>query len=461
MDGTGLLKQHQTLVSSIYRLSDQVLIVAALILTCRLLSTPFDTEIQRLWLSAAFLFYFLADRRDLYRSWRLGKVRDEVLKLWSTWLLAMVFAVGLHSLISPHIDTLLIALWTASLLLGFLLWRGGIRKTLQFVRGHGINTRSVAIFGANKRGQKLAKTIEPIWMGLEFKGFYDDRKLDRLSPEAVPIMGNFAQLTQDIAQQKIDIVFLSLPLSALPRIKQIELALTDQPIIVYLIPDLDSYRLFNARWLTLGNVQLLSLHDSPQRGVNRLVKRLEDIVLSLFFITALSPLMLLIAITLKCSSSPVFFKQTRYGENGKPIEILKFCTMRQHDPSKNIDQARRDDPRVTRIGKILRKLSADELPQFFNVLAGSMSIVGPRPHAVPHNDYYRTRIPSYMLRHIVKPGITGWAQINGWRGETDTEEKMANRVRFDLEYIQQWSIWMDLKIILLTFVRVWKDPNAY
>lgn len=191
-------------------------------------------------------------------------------------------------------------------------------------------------------------------------------------------------------------------------------------------------------------------------------KRLEDIILSLFILLLISPLLIIISLAVKITSPrPVIFRQTRYGMDGKPIKVWKFRSMVVMENDTEVKQATKDDVRVTNVGKFLRRTSLDELPQFFNVLFGEMSIVGPRPHAVSHNEQYRSLIEGYMLRHKVKPGITGWAQINGWRGETDTLDKMEKRIEFDLEYIRSWSVWLDLKIIVMTIFKGFVNKSAY
>lgn len=197
------------------------------------------------------------------------------------------------------------------------------------------------------------------------------------------------------------------------------------------------------------------------RGV-RLTKAIEDLVLGAIIFLLISPLLVLIAIAIKATSpGPVLFKQKRHGWNGEVINVYKFRSMVVHESKGSIEQAKRADVRVTPLGAFLRRTSLDELPQFFNVLQGRMSIVGPRPHAVEHNEYYKELVPRYMLRHKVKPGITGWAQIHGFRGETDTLEKMENRVEYDLYYIEHMSVWLDLKIIVLTLFKGFRHQNAY
>ncbi|ENH1714789.1 exopolysaccharide biosynthesis polyprenyl glycosylphosphotransferase, partial [Escherichia coli] len=191
-------------------------------------------------------------------------------------------------------------------------------------------------------------------------------------------------------------------------------------------------------------------------------KRIEDIIVSMLILILISPVLCVIAVTVKLTSKgPVIFRQTRYGMDGKPIKVWKFRSMTVMENDNVVTQATKNDVRVTKVGRFLRRTSLDELPQFFNVLLGGMSIVGPRPHAVAHNEQYRILIDGYMLRHKVKPGITGWAQINGWRGETDTLEKMQKRVEYDLEYIREWSVWLDLKIIFLTVFKGFISKTAY
>ncbi|HDZ1023267.1 TPA: exopolysaccharide biosynthesis polyprenyl glycosylphosphotransferase, partial [Klebsiella pneumoniae] len=212
----------------------------------------------------------------------------------------------------------------------------------------------------------------------------------------------------------------------------------------------------------VNGVPVVPLFDTPLSGINMVFKRVEDIIISALILILISPVLAVIALAVKTTSAgPILFRQTRYGMDGKPIKVWKFRSMTVMENDDTIRQATKNDVRITKVGNILRKTSLDELPQFFNVLLGGMSIVGPRPHAVAHNEQYRNLIEGYMLRHKVKPGITGWAQINGWRGETDTLDKMEKRVEFDLEYIRNWSIYFDLKIIFLTIFKGFINKAAY
>ncbi|EHU6064699.1 exopolysaccharide biosynthesis polyprenyl glycosylphosphotransferase, partial [Escherichia coli] len=212
----------------------------------------------------------------------------------------------------------------------------------------------------------------------------------------------------------------------------------------------------------INGVPVVPLYESPLSGINMVFKRLEDIIVSLSILIVISPVLLIIACAVKFTSpGPVIFRQIRYGMDGKSIKVWKFRSMTVMENDNNVTQATKHDLRVTKVGKFLRRTSLDELPQFFNVLFGQMSVVGPRPHAVSHNEQYRTLIKGYMLRHKVKPGITGLAQVNGWRGETDTLDKMQKRVEYDLLYIRNWSIWLDLKIIFLTIFKGFVNKSAY
>jgi putative colanic acid biosynthesis UDP-glucose lipid carrier transferase len=217
-----------------------------------------------------------------------------------------------------------------------------------------------------------------------------------------------------------------------------------------------------ARFNSVGGIPVVAACESPFSGVDSVVKNVSDFVLALFILVLLSPIMAGIALAVVLTSpGPAIFKQRRYGLNGEEITVYKFRSMRVREDGQNVVQAQKNDPRVTQIGAFLRKTSLDELPQFINVLQGRMSIVGPRPHAVAHNELYRKLIKGYMLRHKVRPGITGWAQVNGMRGETEVLEKMQGRIDHDLYYLQNWSIWFDLWIIIRTVWVVLRRDNAY
>jgi putative colanic acid biosynthesis UDP-glucose lipid carrier transferase len=343
-------------------------------------------------------------------------------------------------------------------------WRLGLRIILRRFRGQGYNTRTVAIAGASESGTQVANLINASpWMGLNLVGCFDDRQQssERLNWEG-PLEGNFSNLLDRARTRDIDVVYITLPMKASERIDALLTKLSDTTTSVYVIPEPFWLNLMHSRLINLGPLPTISVFETPFYGLNGWFKRLQDIVLASIILMMISVPMLLIAIGVKLSSpGPIFFKQKRYGLDGQEIDVWKFRSMRVCENGAKVTQAKRNDHRITAFGSFLRRTSLDELPQFINVLQGDMSIVGPRPHAVAHNEQYRALIRGYMLRHKVKPGITGWAQINGWRGETDTIDKMEKRVQHDLWYIKNWSFWLDLKIIFLTLFKGFIGKNAY
>ncbi|HBX6717350.1 TPA: undecaprenyl-phosphate glucose phosphotransferase, partial [Klebsiella pneumoniae] len=297
------------------------------------------------------------------------------------------------------------------------------------------------------------------WLGFVVVGIYNPTKIDS---DDIEYKGDFQKLIDDAKSGKIDRIYIAMKMSDEKEMKELIRSLTDTTCSVILIPDIFTFNILQSRTEDVNGVPVVPLFDTPLNGINMVFKRLEDIILAAIIILLISPILLVIAAVVKATSpGPVIFKQTRYGMDGKPIKVWKFRTMKVMENDDTVKQATKNDVRVTRVGSFLRKTSLDELPQFFNVLFGGMSIVGPRPHAVAHNEQYRNLIEGYMLRHKVKPGITGWAQINGWRGETDTLDKMQKRVEFDLEYIREWNIWLDLKIIFLTIFKGFVNKSAY
>jgi putative colanic acid biosynthesis UDP-glucose lipid carrier transferase len=258
------------------------------------------------------------------------------------------------------------------------------------------------------------------------------------------------------------VIYIALPMASQPRILSLLESLRDTTSSIYFVPDIFVSDLIQARVDAVADLPVVAVCETPFYGLNGLIKRASDIVCSILILTLIAPLLLAIAIGIKKSSpGPILFKQRRYGVDGRKIVVYKFRTMTVAEDGDVVRQATRNDSRVTPFGAFLRRTSLDELPQFINVLQGRMSIVGPRPHAVAHNEEYRKLIKAYMVRHKVKPGITGWAQVNGLRGETDTIDKMIARVEYDLEYLRNWSLALDLQIILRTVRLVVFDRHAY
>ena len=251
-------------------------------------------------------------------------------------------------------------------------------------------------------------------------------------------------------------------MAAQPHILNLLDSLKDTTASIYFVPDIFITDLIQGRFDTVGNMPVVAVCETPFTGFNGLAKRTSDVVLSFLILLLLLPILLVLTIGVKLSSpGPIIFKQRRYGLDGKEILVYKFRSMTVCDDGDIVKQATKDDARITRFGAFIRRTSLDELPQFVNVLQGRMSIVGPRPHAVAHNETYRKAIKGYMIRHKVKPGITGWAQVNGYRGETETLDKMEKRIEYDLEYLRNWSLSLDFWIIVKTVLIVAKDRNAY
>jgi putative colanic acid biosynthesis UDP-glucose lipid carrier transferase len=325
--------------------------------------------------------------------------------------------------------------------------------------------RTAVIVGVTEPGRKLAAEFAANgYLGVEVVGFFDDRAAERLG--ALPergLKGRLDELPAFVKARGIESIFVALPMASQPRILKLLDELRDTTTSVYFVPDFFLTDLIQARIDDVNGIPVVAVCETPFYGVNALVKRLEDIVLSALILALVAPLMAAIAVAIKLGSpGPVIFRQRRYGLDGKEIVVYKFRTMHVMEDGPDVPQATRNDPRVTRIGAVLRGASLDELPQFVNVLQGRMSIVGPRPHAVAHNEAYRKVIKGYMVRHKVKPGITGLAQVNGFRGEISSVDKMRKRVEYDLEYLRNWSLGLDLRIILHTALVVARgDRHAY
>jgi putative colanic acid biosynthesis UDP-glucose lipid carrier transferase len=313
-------------------------------------------------------------------------------------------------------------------------------------------------------GVRLARELrtDPL-LGIEVRGFFEDRGNARAPVEnGSRVLGRLAELAEFVLANDVSIVYITLPMTHHPRVLQLLDALRDSTASVYFVPDLFAFDLIQPRFDRIKRIPVLAIRESPFHGLHGIVKRLSDVTLSLAVVILTAPLLLAIALGVRATSpGPVLFKQRRYGLDGKAIIVYKFRSMTvMEDGESSYTQVTPQDARVTGFGAFLRRTSLDELPQFFNVLQGTMSIVGPRPHAVAVNEQYRRLIPGYMIRHKVKPGITGWAQINGYRGGDDLE-CMRKRIEFDLHYLQNWSLGLDLTIILRTAAVVWADRRAY
>lgn len=385
--------------------------------------------------------------------------------LFIAWSLVLVIltVVGVFSGLIDDYNPRVLLMWSVLTPLALFLAQSLVRTYLERLRTNGSVRRSI-IVGANDLGYKLARRIfQQRSLLTRVEGFFDDRVGERCDADLKHVIfGGIDDVAPYVAKHEIDLVYITLPMLNHPRVINLVNSLRDTTASIYFVPDVFMFDLVQARLDNINGIPVISVFETPMTGINAVQKRIFDVVVSSAILCAITPLMILIAVLVKLTSKgPVFFKQRRYGLDGSEILVYKFRSMRVCEDSTNVIQATQNDARVTRIGAILRRTSLDELPQFFNVLLGTMSIVGPRPHAVAHNEHYRKLIDGYMWRHKVKPGITGWAQINGFRGETDTLDKMEGRVIYDIAYLKSWSIWFDLTIIFKTCKLVLKDEHAY
>jgi putative colanic acid biosynthesis UDP-glucose lipid carrier transferase len=326
------------------------------------------------------------------------------------------------------------------------------------------NARRAVIAGAGSLGLELATKIRssPL-LGMRAEGFFDDRRPDRLAKDSpLPLLGRLGQLPDYVRKHGIDLIFVTLPIRNIQRVADLLDQLHDTTASIYFVPDVFVFDLIQCRTSDIDGIPIVALCETPFQGPRGLVKSISDYTIASIVLLLVSPVMLAIAIAIKLTSpGSVIFKQRRYGLDGREIVVYKFRTMTVSEDSDHIKQATRDDERVTKVGAFLRKTSLDELPQFINVLQGRMSVVGPRPHAVAHNEEYRSLVKGYMMRYKVNPGITGLAQVLGYRGETSTVEAMQKRVECDLEYLRNWSLALDLRIILRTLRVIVNDQAAF
>jgi putative colanic acid biosynthesis UDP-glucose lipid carrier transferase len=359
-------------------------------------------------------------------------------------------------------DALLYWIFVTPVLQWIAVWIG--QKIVQRSAARPAARRRAVVVGAGLNGVKVARALRDSQdHGVDFVGYFDDRTDDRVhETAAAERLGGLKDVADYIREHGIREVFITLPLGSQPRIVELLEQVQGTTASLFFVPDIFGISIIQGRLQDMNGVPVVGICETPFTGTNELVKRISDVVLTLVILVLISPLLLAIAIGVKLSSKgPIVFKQRRNGLDGDEIVVYKFRSMTAQDNGPVVRQATKHDPRITKFGAFIRRTSLDELPQFINVLQGRMSIVGPRPHAVAHNEEYRRLIKAYMVRHKVKPGITGWAQVNGHRGETDTIEKMQARVEYDLEYLRNWSLGLDLQIIVRTIRLVFFDRNAY
>ena len=453
------------LVSFFKRLLDPFIILSLLYGLTEVHDERFTGHYLVLAIIAFFVSSYVYDQIDLYRTWRSGRFLAYTRGILLGWVIivAILIFIGYATGLDYQYSRQVILIWFAVTPLALLASHLTLRRIASKLRSDG-EVRSVVIVGANPPGLKLAqRIIDYPDLLMSVHGFFDDRAAPRHEPaDEVPLLGKMTDLAEYVRQHNIQMIFISQPMSSQPRIRKLIDELQDTTASIYFLPDIYVFDLMQARFDNVGGVPVVAICETPFTGFNSVVKRGSDIVLALLIQFLLIPVMLGVALAVKLTSrGPVIFKQRRYGLNGEEIIVYKFRSMEVQEDGSHVAQARKNDPRVTPVGAFLRRTSLDELPQFINVLQGRMSIVGPRPHAVAHNELYRKLIKGYMLRHKVKPGITGWAQVNGLRGETETLDKMQARIELDLDYLRNWSLALDLWIIVRTIKVVLRRDNAY
>ncbi len=395
----------------------------------------------------------------LYELHRLRGWSDELPGVArANGLLLLLLVCVLFFLRDPYKSRLAIGLFVIGNAVGQAVTRRAAWALVHFLRGRGMNPSPAIIVGSGRAAQKLvAELRRNAWTGLEPIGFVDDTPSDRV--HGLPVLGPIARLAELVERRAAAYVFVALPLSQYTALRGVLDQLSDLLVDVRLVPDVPQLAGASLATSLLGDLPIVSLRHNPYDGLNRLIKRAMDLAVASIALAACSPLMVLIAALVKLTSrGPVFYRQERASLGGEPFEMLKFRTMR-------VDAERTTGPvwtsphddRCTWLGALLRRTSLDELPQLVNVLRGEMSIVGPRPERPVFIGRFRQSVPHYMLRHAVKAGITGWAQVHGWRGNTS----LRKRVQYDLHYIAHWTPWLDLRIMLLTLVRGMVGRNAY
>jgi len=421
-------------------------------------------EYEILALLACFLVVTSVSVMGAYASWR-GKYRIEmigrVIVAWSFAFLAILALLVLSKKGQDFSRLWLGYAFLSSLIIAILL-RLVIYSLLGYLRRKGFNQKRVLVIGSPSSTELIREGISQNGSTGFLLFSILDKQFNHLYGAEISL-SHLDELEKLLNRHKISEIWFCLSLKESDFLDQALFALRHSTVNVRYVPDMSDFRLLNHRLTSIAGLPTIDLSSSPLDGINGILKRIEDLILAVGILIVIFPFLCVIAIAVKLSSSgPIIFKQLRHGADGRPIKVYKFRTMFIHqEVAGQIQQATKNDQRITPLGSFLRRTSLDELPQFYNVLQGRMSVVGPRPHAIAHNEYYKELVESYMQRHKVKPGITGWAQVNGLRGETGTIDKMQKRVEFDLYYIDNWSLAFDIKIVFMTVFEVLVGKNAY
>ena len=448
------------------RTAGSLVTVASLAICLSVYDTPLSEMYQTLMIVAALLALILLRGGGSARMRGGNRVWSTVISVIGSWLVlfGVLLALGYATKASAGYSRKVLFTWlfvTPSLIIPVQI---AIDHIILRITISANNTRSVVIAGADQFAASLARKLTSSrHFGLSLKGFFDDRAVERLADApSRQMLGRLRDLAEYVKHHAIDLIYIALPIKNVQRVTKLLDELQDTTASIYFVPDVFVFDLIQCRTADIGGQPVIALCETPYYGTRGISKRVSDFIIAFLILILTSPLLLAIAIAIKATSpGGVIFKQRRYGLDGREIVVYKFRTMTASEDNEIVRQATRDDERVTPIGALLRKHSLDELPQFINVLQGRMSVVGPRPHAVSHNEEYRKIIKGYMIRHKVAPGITGLAQVTGLRGETSNVDLMRIRVACDLEYLRHWSLGLDLRIILKTAIMMFKDEAAY
>src|SRR5450631_2522113 len=443
-----------------------VVAVASLYATIILFGDKFDPSSSAIVIVAVLCLVLVQPPREVssqFTSARVSAVVDVIFR-WLV-LLAILLAIGYvtKSPLQAYPRRVFLT-WAALTPVALILATLAMQELMRRFLINAFDSRSAIIAGYNTSSLELARRLKSNpGMRLEVAGFFDDRSSDRLGMEPdAKLVGSLSDLGSYVKEHRTDVIFIALPIRHVKRVMNLLDDLRDTTASIYVVPDIFVFDLIQARSGEIHGIPVVAMCETPFYGYRGVAKRLTDVSFSAVILLLLLPLLVLIAIVVKLSSpGPIIFKQRRYGLDGREIAVYKFRTMRVTEDGAYIRQASKSDSRITRFGGVLRRSSMDELPQLINVLQGRMSLVGPRPHAVAHNEEYRKLIKGYMVRHKVLPGITGLAQVNGCRGETSQLEEMEARVNYDLDYLRRWTPMLDIKIILLTAVKIFRDDKAY
>jgi len=459
-----VLKTHAGVFVTLFRVCDPVSTAIVGIVAYRAYLGSFTLPDHYLFFVAAGALAVAAvfPMFSLYEPHRGASMAEELRRLTVAWLLITAL-VGLAIFATKMGDTYS-RVWVGAWLLGGYVataaFRVAVRSLLRSLRVRGLNQRHVAIVGAGTLGRTVATRLrQSPWAGFSIFRFYDDdRTLVGTAVADRPVMTIDLDLLPDVAAGHVDQVWLALPLRAEARIRQLLTMLRDHAVEVRFVPDIYSFHLLNHSVTEVAGLPVISLTETPMSGINRVIKAIEDYALAAVLVALASPVMLAIAIAIRLSSKgPVLYRQQRVTWNGEVFEMLKFRTMPvTAEESTGPVWARRGEARATPFGAFLRRTSLDELPQLLNVLRGEMSLVGPRPERPQFVEQFRSQIPGYMQKHLVKAGITGWAQVNDLRGDSD----LGQRIQYDLFYIDNWSLWFDLRILFLTLWHILTSRNA-